>query len=79
MIPLHGLDDALAAIEAAAFVGANRPSLAPVLRPGDVVTPTLVTEAKAKAALAEHGVIAPRAAICAGGDARAIARGGGRL
>ncbi|MEO3416351.1 acetate--CoA ligase family protein [Roseovarius sp. CAU 1744] len=61
LIPLHGLDDALAAIEAAAVAGQVRTLPAPLLIPGDVRTPTLLHEADAKAALSEHGVELPRA------------------
>lgn len=61
LIPLHGLDDALAAITAAAFVGRDDAPAAPILMPPDVTNPTLIPEGDAKAALAEHGVVIPRA------------------
>ncbi|WP_101068437.1 acetate--CoA ligase family protein [Roseovarius salinarum] len=61
LVPLAGLDDALTAIETAAWLGAARPQPAPVLLPGEPPQPETLTEAQAKAALAGHGVPVPRA------------------
>ncbi|WP_306115942.1 MULTISPECIES: acetate--CoA ligase family protein [unclassified Roseovarius] len=61
LIPLHGLDDALTAIAAAAFTGQRDALPEPLLISADIANPTLVAEAEAKAALAEHGVTIPRA------------------
>jgi len=61
LVPLHGLDDALTAIEAAGFLGCARPDPAPLLLPGSPVAPRTLSEAEAKAALARHGLKVPRA------------------
>ena len=61
LIPMHGLDDTLSAIEAAAFVGRKRAVRADILLPGDLSSVCLLMEAEAKAALAEHGLSVPRA------------------
>jgi acyl-CoA synthetase (NDP forming) len=61
LIPLAGLDDALTAIEAAAWLGRHRPAPAPLLQPGTPRAPRTLSEAEAKAALSRHGVPVPRA------------------
>ncbi|WP_299850202.1 acetate--CoA ligase family protein [uncultured Roseovarius sp.] len=65
LIPMHGLDDTLTAIEAAAFVGRAAPCPDPLLLPGPVTEPRLLNEADAKAALAEFGLETPRSARAA--------------
>ncbi len=63
LIPMHGLDDTLSAIEAAAFAGAARRASAPLLLPGsEVPSPRLISEAEAKAALSDLGLDVPRSA-----------------
>ncbi len=59
MIPMHGLDDALSAIEAAS--GSEAPKSLPVLRPGAPVNPDVLSESQAKTVLASHGLAIPRA------------------
>ncbi|WP_338550360.1 acetate--CoA ligase family protein [Roseovarius phycicola] len=59
MIPMHGLDDALSAIEAAS--GSEAPESLPVLRPGAPVNPDVLSESQAKTALASHGLATPSA------------------
>jgi acyl-CoA synthetase (NDP forming) len=61
MIPLQGLDDALGAIEAAAVIGRAAAPDAPVLLPGAPVDPRTLSEAAAKATLADHGLAVPTA------------------
>lgn len=58
VVPFLGLDEALAAIRAAAALGP--PSQYPVLLPGNGVALNTLTEAEAKATLSEHGVPVPR-------------------
>ena len=60
LIPLKGLDDALTAIAAAAFLGQQRPAQAPLLPPSTAPGNTALTEARAKSALAEYDVPVPR-------------------
>jgi acyl-CoA synthetase (NDP forming) len=62
MIPLHGLDEALGAIEAASRIGAACVPPAPLILPGEPENPRTLSEAAAKATLAEHGVPVPAAA-----------------
>ncbi len=57
VVPLCGLDEALAAAEAAARVRAPDPD--PVLLPGDCAPDVTLSEAQAKAVLAEFGVPVP--------------------
>ena len=61
LIPMVGIDDALTAIEVAAWLGAARPAAAPVLLPmrGNAAQQVL-SEARSKSALAAHGVRMPR-------------------
>ncbi|MEQ9260865.1 MAG: acetate--CoA ligase family protein [Roseovarius sp.] len=61
MVPLMGLGDALTAIEAAAFLGKAREATAPLLQPGTPTSTHTLTEAQAKATLAEHGLPVPKA------------------
>ncbi|SHL32061.1 Acyl-CoA synthetase (NDP forming) [Roseovarius litoreus] len=61
LIPLLGLDDALSAIEAAAFLGEARRDPAPLLLPGTPAALRTLSEAEAKAELAGHGLAVPRA------------------
>lgn len=60
LIPMRGLGDALAAIEAAAFLGHDRATPAPLLLPEGAPQARVLTEAHAKAALASHGVTVPQ-------------------
>lgn len=75
--PMHGIDETLAAAEAAAAIaeGWARPAPAPVLLgTGATGTGRLLDEAKAKAALAAHGLPVPDGAIAATpGEAAQIA------
>ena len=57
IVPFAGLNEAMAACEAAAQASGETP--APILLPTDVVTPDLVSEADAKAALAGFGLRPP--------------------
>lgn len=61
IIPLHGLDDALAAISAAAWLGRDRRDHAPLLLPGAPEHVRTLSEADAKIALAGHGMATPAA------------------
>ena len=65
LAPMHGLDDAIAAAEAAAWLGRPRADPAPLLLPGDPEAPHTLGEAEAKAALKAHGVAAPACASAA--------------
>ncbi|MDK3075054.1 acetate--CoA ligase family protein [Sedimentitalea sp. JM2-8] len=66
VVPMAGLDDALAAVAAAARP--YRPETAPILLPGVAEPDTVLTEAEAKAALAEHGLRVPRSCIASDPD-----------
>ena len=57
VVPLAGLNEALVAVAAAASIGS--PVFEPVLLPRISAAYLLVNEAEAKAALAEHGLMAP--------------------
>lgn len=61
VVPLYGLNAALAATEAAAKVRAPDP--APVIIPGEAAPDQTLTEADAKSALADFGVPVPLRAI----------------
>ncbi|WP_417725856.1 acetate--CoA ligase family protein [Roseovarius sp.] len=61
LIPLAGLDDGLAAIARAAWLGEARATPAPLLLPGTPQQVCTLTEAEAKAALAAHGLRIPHA------------------
>lgn len=62
LIPLLGLDDALAAISAAAWLGKDATSADPLLLPSTITDTQLLSETEAKAALAKHGVSVPASA-----------------
>ncbi|WP_371225475.1 acetate--CoA ligase family protein [Roseovarius sp. 2305UL8-3] len=62
LIPLLGIDDALSAIAAAAWLGRDRPEPAPLLLPGTTSECNVLSEADAKSALSAHGLSVPGAA-----------------
>ena len=62
LIPMHGLEDTLTAIEAAAFLGRVPVPREPLLLPATALAPELLDEADAKAALAGFGLQVPRSA-----------------
>ncbi len=66
VVPLAGLNEALAAAEAAA--SGHAPDPEPLLLPGAVEPDETLTEAEAKAALAAHGVRVPAHRILRAGD-----------
>lgn len=75
--PMMGLDDALTAFEAAAFIGRNwaqadaPPSLGqPAAAAGE---PVVYSEKVAKDLLATFGLVVPEGRVCAAGDAVAVA------
>ncbi len=74
VVPMAGLSEALAAAEAAAHPGV--PDSVPVLLPGELEPTETLTEAEAKAALSEHGLIVPafRSAACVDGLLQAAER-----
>ena len=61
MVPLLGLDEALTAISAAAWLGQPRPEPEALLPPGEPANLNTLSEAEAKAELAAHGVTIPAA------------------
>ena len=65
LVPMHGLEDAIAAAEAAAWLGRPRADPAPLLLPGDPQAPRTLGEAEAKAALRAHGVATPASSAAA--------------
>ncbi|MEM6578230.1 MAG: acetate--CoA ligase family protein [Pseudomonadota bacterium] len=69
MIPMHGLDDTLTAIEQAAFLGRSRAEHAPVLIPGSPENTEILTEAEAKDLLRTAGVPVPASRHARGYDA----------
>ncbi|AVO38827.1 acetate--CoA ligase family protein [Pukyongiella litopenaei] len=71
VVPMAGLDTALAAIEAAARH--RPPDPAPVLLPGPVEATRTLSEARAKAALAACGLAVPRGTTCDAAAAGAAA------
>jgi acyl-CoA synthetase (NDP forming) len=72
LVPLCGLDDALTAIEAAAFLA--RPlSSEPIRIPRPVADPRLLSEREAKALLQNHGLKAPASAFAESPEAAARA------
>ncbi len=73
LIPMHGLDDTLTAIEAAAFLGCDRSKPIPVLEPGSPDVTRLLSEAKAKTSLALHGLDIPQSHTVTTADAAAEA------
>jgi succinyl-CoA synthetase beta subunit len=77
LIPLHGIDDALSAMEAAAFIGLSEPGLlsTPVDAAGE---PYNLDEPGAKQLLAEFGIPVPVHGECANaGDAVELWRSAG--
>jgi acyl-CoA synthetase (NDP forming) len=75
--PMAGLDDALTAFEAAAFIGrswarANQPPPITFV-PQRVGKSVLLTEHEAKKRLAEYGMIVPKGVVCKIADAPAAA------
>jgi len=64
IVPLAGLDDALAAIALAANVGQAAPVPAPLVPAPLLARGATLTEAQAKAALAAHGLDIPRNRRC---------------
>lgn len=74
VVPFAGLNEALGALEAAAFCKA--PDDLPVLRPGEMDPDETLTEAEAKAELAAHGLDVPVSRVaCVGEDMRRAADG----
>lgn len=72
--PMNGLQEALCAFEAAAWLGRARADPAPVLLPGSPDSPALMSEAEGKAALAAFGVDVPESRRAAGaGEVAALA------
>ncbi len=67
VVPLAGLNEALAAVQAAAFD--HIPDDNPVLLPGTAPPDMLLSEADAKSALATHGLIVPANRQAVGADA----------
>ena len=74
VVPLAGLDEALAAAEAAASIAAPDP--APVLLPGSAEATCVLSEVDAKAALAAHGLSVPAHRVASGPEAAAQAAAG---
>lgn len=60
IVPFYGLDETLAAIEAAAFCGLPHVTRAPVLLPKPARNTKVLTEAAAKAALHKFGLVIPQ-------------------
>ena len=75
--PMMGLDDALTAFEAAAFIGRNwaQTELPPSLGQAAVAAgePVVYSEKAAKDLLATFGLVVPEGRVCAAGDAVAVA------
>ena len=72
-IPMCGLDDTLAAISAAAWIGSKMDLAQPVLLPGAVINSSVLSEAAAKAALSNYGVQVPQAVRVTGSQDAAAA------
>lgn len=73
IVPLNGLEDALASIEAAARIGRAPSRFEPPLSPGNPNDPVLVDEAVAKQRLADVGVAVPAQRVAATPDCAAQA------
>ncbi len=71
VVPISGLPEAMAAIDAAVH-SAKKPVKAPVLLPGAPKNLTLVSEAEAKVALAAFGVCTPNSARVSNGEQAAL-------
>lgn len=67
VVAMHGLAEALAAVEAAARV--DPPEADPLLLPGTAMADHTLSEAEAKAALAAHGLAVPASCVAEAGDA----------
>ena len=63
IVPFYGLDETLAAIEAAVFCGRDHDTRSPVLEPMPAQNAKIMTEADAKAILREYGVVTPQSFI----------------
>ena len=61
VVPMHGLAEALAAVEAAART--DSPEADPLLLPGTAEADQTLSEAEAKAALAAHGLVVPASVV----------------
>jgi acyl-CoA synthetase (NDP forming) len=76
--PMAGLDDALTAFEAAAFIGQNWEREEPLPFPAPVLSHTAsqrtLEESEAKQLLAKHGLRVPRGQVCDAKDAVSNAR-----
>ena len=68
IVPLYGLDEALAAIEAAAFCGCTAFTHLPVTLPVLTKHPKILTEAEAKSALHKFGVVSPKSFVALTAD-----------
>ena len=73
VVPLMGADDALAAAEAAAWLGGHLSSAEPIALPLEPDDPETLGEAEAKVLLSAAGVQAPRGGVAADADAAAAA------
>lgn len=73
MIPMHGLDDTLTAIEGAAFIGLYTPLPDPLLLPGSPRESQLLSEAAAKEILRDAGIEVPKSRRVESRDALAEA------
>lgn len=62
LVPFVGMDEALTAISAAAWLGTRRPEAAPLLHSGEPVALRTLSEREAKEALAAHGLAVPGSA-----------------
>lgn len=69
LVPLMGLDDALIAISAAAWLGRQHSQAVPLLLPADPGAARVLNEAEAKAALAGYGLPLPGSARAANAEA----------
>jgi len=63
IVPFYGLDETLAAIEAATFCGCGHATRSPVLQPKTAQNVKTLTEADAKAALCKYGVLIPQSLV----------------
>ena len=68
IVPFYGLDESLAAIEAAVFCGGDHGTCSPVLKPKSVQNVKTLTEAAAKASLSAYGVLIPQSYIASTAD-----------
>jgi len=68
IVPFYGLDETLAAIEAAVFCGADHGTCPPVLKPKSAQNVKTLTEAAAKVSLKAYGVQIPQSLIASTAD-----------